>query len=277
MIDAILQSESGYSESYFSDSKESPISNQTEIFFFDEINKNIKKILDESECDFAIRNLIALLNSGALKYPKCESLIKDLAQNIIHVIKTGNEKNVSLICLLIVRLSRDLNNKFEIIIGTEIINHLFLNIENNLPLISLSCRYALLNIARCCPTKNLVSYFSVNNGCNQYLAAQAFCIILSSWKKSIIKLFKDEISKSLIALILNQNKKICLYARKAMGILLSLFPKMGESLTNGLDEAQTQKVIEEIGKNKNRNNKCKNYTHFILNNIYLNNFIIDFT
>ncbi|OHT09046.1 hypothetical protein TRFO_22216 [Tritrichomonas foetus] len=218
-----------------------------------------------------IRNVVALINGGAMKFMAFEKNLIKLSPGLILSIKSVHETLVKQACYLIARLSREYESNFFKVLGVDILKSLSTQIPNNTQIISDSCKLAILSIIRYCQTKQMFAYvmkYYLNKAQKpeiRQLASESLCVILDCWKRSLIDSYYIKITHALKILLKDSYEEARYYAKKATITVFALYPDRKAAFMKELDD---NKIINDLESDASSTiSQCDRQTDEIMNMI----------
>ena len=186
---------------------------QNPNFFENEIENLQKTLSRDAEWDIrvkAMRRLMGLINAGILENDYFRRNLITFYSDISTAITNLRSALVKQSCLLVSQLSRELGTQFESI-GDYFVP-LSSQLSHGTQIISESCYFTILNIARNCPSKRILfsifdlSGVNTNNAANagskrRGVAAECLKIVVENWDFTIIESNWDIFQKAVLSLI----------------------------------------------------------------------------
>ena len=214
-----------------------------------EIEELCQKIQSTNEWDEQVsgmRHGMALVNGGALEYDCFVRNLSKLHDGLASAATNMRSALVKASCLFISQLARELGSQFEIC--GDFITPLAPQLSHGTQIISNSCKYAILNISKYCPSRRILASvidLSSSRGANQKaVAAECFSIILSHWPVEAIGTNWPRLLASLQKLLADASPNVRSFARKSAKALQLISPQKSKEFLSKLDQ-RTRKAISE--------------------------------
>lgn len=230
---------------------------QNPIFFEKEIENLQKTLSRDAEWDIrvkAMRRLMGLINAGVLENDYFRKNLITFYSDISTAITNLRSALVKQSCLLVSQLSRELGTQFESI-GDYFIP-LSSQLSHGTQIISESCYFTILNIARNCPSKRILfsifdlSGVNTNNVVNagskrRGVAAECLKIVVENWDFSIIESNWDVFQKAVLSLISDSSAEAREQSRQIVRLLMNIAPKRANQILSQLDERTKKNINSE--------------------------------
>ena len=214
-----------------------------------EIEGLCQKINSNNEWDEQVsgmRHGMALVNGGALEYDCFVRNLSRLHDGLASAATNMRSALVKASCLFISQLARELGSQFEIC--GDFITPLAPQLSHGTQIISNSCKYAILNISKYCPSRRILASvldLCASRGAHQKaVAAESLSIILSHWPVEAIGTNWPRLLASLQKLLCDASPNVRSFARKSAKALQLISPQKSKEFLSKLDQ-RTRKAISE--------------------------------